>query len=264
MSIDLRVAFPAQLLAWPQSAGFIAYLAYPVASVVLLLRGGPPGLLGFGLLYPWLLALTEFATVRVQEPFVLYRSYLWMGGLPVILGALATGLSARARYALLAAACLALIPLAWNRIDTFSDPLKTWDDAVRKNPDLGAAYAERAYLNRGEQYRGAGRADAALADFERAIAINPRLPEGYVGRATVRLEAGQPQQALPDLDRAIALDARAASAYARRCFAKSALGWPAEEALADCRQALAIDPSDPETRALDGIVRRRLVKPPAK
>ena len=25
-----------------------------------------------------LLALTEVATVRIQEPFVLYRSYLWM------------------------------------------------------------------------------------------------------------------------------------------------------------------------------------------
>jgi tetratricopeptide (TPR) repeat protein len=256
MSIDLRVAFPAQLLAWPQSAGFIAFLAYPLAAIVLLLRGGRLGLLGFGLLYPWLLALTEFAAVRAQEPFVLYRSYLWMSGLPVIFAALTADLSARVRHAVLGAACLALIPLALNRLDTFSDPLKLWDDAVGKNTDLRAAYVERAYANRGEQYRGAGRADAALADFERAIALNPQLPAGYVGRATLRLSMGQAQQALPDLDRAIALDAGHASAHAKRCMARAALGQP--QALADCERAIALDPSDPESWTIAGIVHRSL------
>ncbi len=258
MSIDLRVAFPAHLLAWPQSAGFIAYLAYPVASILLLRRGGRLGLLGFGLLYPWLLGLTELVAVRAQEPFVLYRSYLWMSGLPAILPALTAGLAPRVRHALLAATCLALVPPAWNRIDTFSDPLKAWDDAVRKNTDLSAPYAERAYINRGELHRGAGRNDAALADFERAIALNPRLAEGYVGRATLRLSMGQAQAALPDLDRAIVLDARHASAHAKRCAAKVALKRPAAEALADCERALALDPSDPESWTIAGIVHRSL------
>ena len=258
MSIDMRVAFPAHLLAWPQTAGFIAYLAYPLASILLLRRGGRLGLLGFGLLYPWLLGLTELVAVRAQEPFVLYRSYLWMSGLPAILPALAAGLAPRIRHALLAAACLALVPPAWNRIDTFSDPLKAWDDAVRKNTDLSAPYAERAYINRGELHRGAGRSDAALADFERAIALNPRLAEGYAGRATLRLSMGHAQAALPDLDRAILLDARHASAHAKRCAAKVALKRPAAEALADCEKALALDPSDPESWTIAAIVHRSL------
>jgi hypothetical protein len=223
MSIDLRVPFPAQLLAWPQIAGFVAYLAYLLAAIVLLLRGGRLGLLGFGLLYPWLLALTELAAVRAQEPFVLYRSYLWMSGLPAILAALTAGMAPRARHAVLVVVCLALVPPAWNRLDTFSDPLKLWDDAVRKNSGSRAPYVERAYINRGELYRGAGRADAALADFERAVALNPRQPGGYLGRATLRLSMGQPQEALPDLDRAVALDARHASAHAKRCITKIAL-----------------------------------------
>lgn len=258
MSIDMRVAFPAHLLAWPQTAGFIAYLAYPLASILLLRRGGRLGLLGFGLLYPWLLGLTELVAVRAQEPFVLYRSYLWMSGLPAILPALAAGLAPRIRHALLAAACLALVPPAWNRIDTFSDPLKAWDDAVRKNTDLSAPYAERAYINRGELHRGAGRSDAALADFERAIALNPRLAEGYAGRATLRLSMGHAHAALPDLDRAILLDARHASAHAKRCAAKVALKRPAAEALADCEKALALDPSDPESWTIAAIVHRSL------
>jgi len=247
MSIDLRVPFPAQWLAWPQTVGFAVFLAYPLPAMMLLLRGGRLGLLGFGLLYPWLLALTEFAAVRAQEPFVLYRSYLWMSGLPAILPALTARMAPPARHAALAVVCLALVPPAWNRLDTFSDPLKLWDDAVRKNSGSRAPYVERAYVNRGEMYRGAGRNAAALADFERAIVLNPRQPGGYLGRATLRLSLGQPQEALQDFDQAIELDARHASAYAKRCIAKISLKLRGGEALADCNKALALDPTDHES-----------------
>jgi tetratricopeptide (TPR) repeat protein len=257
MSIDLRVDFPGDLLSWPQTVGAIAYLAYPLAAASLLLRGGRLGLLGFGLLYAWLLSLTELAAVRVQEPFVLYRSYLWMGGLAATLPALAPGLAPRTRNAILAAICIALVPLAVNRLATFSSPLALWDDAVRKNRDSGAAYRERALINRGELLRGAGQRQAALADFDLAIAANPRLAEGYASRATLYLELGRLQEALADLDRAVALDPRHGSAHAKRCYAKFALGLPRADALADCEQALRLEPGDPEIRAIDDRVRRR-------
>ena len=98
MSVDLRTAFPAHALAWPHVAGFAAWLALPVLSVMLLRQGGARGLLGFALLYPWLLALTELAVVRVQEPYVLYRSYLWMSGLPCALPVLLRRVPSRAGF----------------------------------------------------------------------------------------------------------------------------------------------------------------------
>ena len=73
MSIDVRPSFPTQFVSWPYTLGFAAYLAYPLIAGTLLRKGGRTGLAGFGLLFPWLLGLTEFATVRFQEPFVLYR-----------------------------------------------------------------------------------------------------------------------------------------------------------------------------------------------
>jgi tetratricopeptide (TPR) repeat protein len=261
MSVDLRVAFPAQLLAWPQAIGAAGYVAWPIVAVVLLLRGGRRGLLGFGMLYPWLLGLTEMVVVRAQEPFVLYRSYLWMSGLPAVLPAIAPRVAPGVRHGVLAAACVALVPLAAERIGTFASPLRLWDDAVRKSQDSGAPYRERALVNRGELLRGAGQAQAALADYNAALDINPRLAVAYVGRATLFLEQGRPREALADLDRGLALDGGNASALAKRCFAKATLNVGEAEVLADCDRARALDPRDPEVAAIAQRVRRRLAGP---
>ena len=63
---------------------------HPLLPVTLIWRGGRLGLLGFALLAPWLLFATELSAVRIQEQFVLYRSYLWMApafaGLGVLSG----------------------------------------------------------------------------------------------------------------------------------------------------------------------------------
>ena len=78
MTVDARPVFPSTWLGWPHTAGFVAWLAWFVVAVAQLRKGGVRGVCGFIMLFPWLMALTEVATLRVQEPLVLYRSYLWM------------------------------------------------------------------------------------------------------------------------------------------------------------------------------------------
>ena len=261
MSIDVRTSFPQELLGWPHTAGFAAWLAYPVAAAWLLRRRGRLGLLGFGLLYPWLLALTEVVAVRVQEPFVLYRSYLWMSGLPAILPAVLPAmlkpLAPRWRTGVLAAAALALAIGAHGRLESFSSSLELWDDAVRKNTDMRAPYVERAYVNRGLAHLGAARLEAAGADFERALELNPRSPDAYLARGTLRLRSARLREALEDLDRAITLDAKYASAYNKRCIVKVGLGRT-PDAIADCEKAVALDPRSDEAWINAGAVYRSL------
>jgi tetratricopeptide (TPR) repeat protein len=257
MSIDVRTAFPQTLFEWPYLAGFAAWLAYPVVALWLLLKRGAAGLLGFGLLYPWLLALTEVATVRVQEPFVLYRSYLWMSGLPAIVPLLAGRLAPRWRIAVLAAACLLLVLPARDRLESFSSALSLWDDAIGKNTDVNAPYVERGYINRAIVHFKAGRRESARADLERAVALNPRSADAHLARATLRMSSGALNEALDDVDRAIALRPRYASAYNLRCGMVMRLGRP-EKAIADCEKAVALDPGNHEAWNNAGFVYRAL------
>lgn len=267
MAIDVRTPFPRELLAWPYAPASVAWLAYPFAAGWLVLRRGRLGLAGFALLWPWLLALTEMAVVRAQEPFVLYRSYLWMAGLPAALPLLASPLerhAARGMRSLAAAAALVLVALAvvtHERLQTFSSRLALWDDTVRKNASSNAPYVERGYVARGLAYLDAARFEPAAADFERALELNPRSPDAHLGRATLRLRTGNLPAALADLDRAIALDPRYASAYDKRCVVKMGLRRAAD-ALPDCEQAVALDARDDEAWINIGVVYRALGRVP--
>lgn len=77
MSVDIRPPFPLVWYALPQFLGVLAFLAFFGFGVwALLRRQGRLALLGIVVVFPVLLFSTELAYVRLQEPFVLYRSYL--------------------------------------------------------------------------------------------------------------------------------------------------------------------------------------------
>jgi Tfp pilus assembly protein PilF len=254
MSVDVRAAFPAGILAWPQTAGFVAWLAWPFAAGALLARGGRAGLAGFALFAPWLLALTEFATVRIQEPFVLYRSYLWMCVLPAALPAVLARLRPGVALALPALAALALLFPFAERLQTFASELAFWDDAVRKITDARAPFTDRAYRNLGVAYFQAGRDAEAQADFNRAIELHPGTPEGWISRGTLYMRAAQSERARADFDPALELDPGNGEVRGRRCIVLMRLRL-LDEALADCSRAVEIEPREASNHVVLGMAR---------
>ena len=56
-------------------------------------------------------------------------------------------------------------------------------EAEVERPSLDADY----YLNRGDTYWKKGQYDQAISDYTKAIEINPKLPQPYVGRGAVYL-----------------------------------------------------------------------------
>lgn len=243
MSVDVRTGFPDSWLAWPQLAGFAAWLAWAGAGVALLLKRGRLGVAGLAMLAPWLLGLTEFVAVRVAEPFVLYRSYLWMGVAPLALSAALAGpVLRRGAWAATVIAAAACAAIASARLSTFSSEVALWDDAVaRLGGDTRVPLADRPVRFRGIAHFRAGHDAAALADFERALAIAPREAENWLARGTLRMRAAQSVAALEDLDRALQLEPRLADALERRCVVLMRLRR-LDDALANCRRALELAP----------------------
>jgi hypothetical protein len=213
MAIDMREPFVASLAAWQGWLGATGFLVYGFISLRLLLRGGIRGLIGFALLYPWLQFWLEFSSIRVQEPFVLYRSYLWMPGLMLFMPLLLLKWPGKKTLLALGLAVLLLVPLAVNRLWVFADNYRLWNDAVRLLPDEGAPGADRIFFNRGQAYQAANKWPEAIADFQRVVALSPQY-------APVRFElgwaygvTGRYQDAMIQFDAAIADDPNFANAY---------------------------------------------------
>ena len=224
MSVDMREPFAMSYLSWPHSLGLVAFLAYPCVAIWLLLKRGRIGLLGFALLFPWILFLTELSTVRIQEPFVLYRSYLWMPGLFAALPLLTGWLTYKRIFILLSVVALLLIPLTLNRLNTFSNPLLLWDDAEKLVRNKASVFGvERIYYNRGTELGHLKRYEEAIADFTRDISIIP-LDIEFGNRATAYFLLGKYQEALRDFDRAIELNPDNVNSYYGRSITYRALG----------------------------------------
>jgi hypothetical protein len=230
MSVDICQNFTTHFWSFKELAAFLAFVAYPVVAWRLVLQKGVNGLLGFALLCPWLMFATEISTVRIQEAFVLYRSYIWMVGFFACVPFLCQKLSSKqSNYALLFIALL-MVPLALSRLQTFSHPLLLWDDANRIVKDKWTCpVIGRILNNRGNEFIAISRYSEAIEDFSVAIkatedgyrqsgndpfskdnkeksAIAPqRLAINYHNRGLAYLKSQHYAEALTDFSKAITL-----------------------------------------------------------
>lgn len=208
MSVDMPQVFARSLWSWPEIVGLIGFIVYPIVAIRMLLQREIKGLLGFALLCPWLLFATELSTIRIQESFVLYRSYLWMAGAFAALPFLCQKLSAKQAAITLSFVAALLMPLSWLRLTTFSHPLLLWDDAARlvENTDENRLGVDRIFYNRGTELIKAKHYAEAIADLSRAIELKGYSANyAYSNRAKAYIESRQYLLALSDLNKAIEL-----------------------------------------------------------
>jgi len=125
----------------------------------------------------------------------------------------------------------------WAGSENWAPAIADFSKAIELDPD-----AEVAYVNRGMVYANIGDLDKALADLNEALLIKPWLVEGRDARGYVHYRRKDFPAALRDLNRAIELDAERPSAFHHRGLVYEATGEP-EKALKDFDEALALDPS---------------------
>jgi len=91
--------------------------------------------------------------------------------------------------------------------------------------------------------------DAARAEFDRALALDPAQPDTLANYASLELAANNPQHATDLLTKAIAAGAHDAATYQQLAFADQQTRHP-EEAEAALRSAIAADPANPTSHSL--------------
>ncbi|MDD5180649.1 MAG: tetratricopeptide repeat protein [Gallionellaceae bacterium] len=214
ISVDMREPIVASIGEWRGWLGATVFLAYGLMAFRLLLRRGATGLVGFALLYPWLQFWLEFSSIRVQEIFVLYRSYLWLPGMALLIPLLLAKWPGKKTLLVLGLATLLLLPLAWNRLWVFADEYRLWDDAAKLLRSGEAPLASRIFYNRAHAEANLGKWEAAVIDYEKAIARHFKVePIMLHDLGVAYFNTGRYQDALVQFDKTIALDPKYAKAY---------------------------------------------------
>ncbi len=213
MSIDMREPFARSLLS-PYLLALSGFVAWGMVGLWLLLKRGRAGLAGFALLFPWVMFFTEFSAVRIQEIFVLYRSYLWAVGGFCLLPLIFARLDVRIAAFILVAIALAMLPVSMERLMTFSHPVLLWDDAeklVKGRTDLPGAY--RIYFNRGFHLIKMDKPDMAIADFKQALALRADWAPAYGNMGAAYLNKREWRSAVESFGTAIALPNKAGDTF---------------------------------------------------
>lgn len=213
MSIDMRESFVSSLAAWQGWLAGVGFLIYGATSFWLLLRSRWRGLLGLALLYPWLLFILEFSSIRVQESFVLYRSYLWLPGMMLFIPAVLAKWPGKKTLFALAMVALLLLPLSWNRLWVMSDNYRMWNEAALLLSSETVPGADRIFFNRGIAASPDKRKGEAITDLERSVALSPHLAPLHFVLGVEYFNTLRYQDALAQFDETIRLDPANGQAY---------------------------------------------------
>jgi tetratricopeptide (TPR) repeat protein len=131
-------------------------------------------------------------------------------------------------------------PSGWATPDQFirvEEAPAYFSDRIRTHPDEVFYYVVRATLARDRKDH-----DAAIADWNKIVALEPDDARSYVGRGSIYLERKALDKAIADYSQAIRLDPDDPTWYYIRARAWQQKGERAK-AMADFRAGVAIDPN---------------------
>ncbi|OVE81598.1 hypothetical protein BVY03_03075 [bacterium K02(2017)] len=210
MAFDLPMPFNIGFFNFPYILGFILFFAYFAYALKLLLKGGIKGLVGFGLLWPWVLFITELSTVRFHENFVLYRSYFWFVGfycfIPFVFNIAAKKrILNNALYVFLGLYFCLQIFVLQHRLKPFTSRLSVWQDVIQR-VDLTDKTVPAAYRSVGNYAGELGnqkKMKQAFHYYKISTELNPHYDKAWYGMAGTKLFEQNYPEAIVYLNRAV-------------------------------------------------------------
>jgi tetratricopeptide (TPR) repeat protein len=126
--------------------------------------------------------------------------------------------------------------IAWENKGGLNKAIADYTKAIEINPN----YA-KAYNNRGLAWHNKGDYDKAIADFTKAIEFNPKSAKAYNNRGLAWDHKGDYDKAIADYTKAIEIDSKYDKAYNNRGLAWDHKG-DYDKAIADYTKAIEINP----------------------
>ena len=139
-----------------------------------------------------------------------------------------------------------------NANSDFEGAIADYNRAIELDPKYAAAYS-----NRGNAKQAKGDLDGAIADCNRAIELDPKDPLAHKYRGVAKKAKGDLEGAIADYNRAIELDPKYAAAYFHRGIAKQAKG-DLKGAIDDINGAIERNDQDFYPRLFLWLMRSRL------
>jgi tetratricopeptide (TPR) repeat protein len=207
---DLSVfyPFPVKANGWLPVAFYLAPALLIGLAVGIWYAGRYRRLLAFAALFMLASLVLVVQIVPVSELMVCDRyAYLPCIGLFFLVGTLGQQIGSRNSSwmrAMLVGAALVLIALGGvthRRIGVWRDSMTLWNDLIQRRQDIWVAY-----LNRGREAYENGDRQAAIADFNVALQLNPKSDRALNNRAAAYVSVGDHVAALRDFDAAIRLN----------------------------------------------------------
>jgi tetratricopeptide (TPR) repeat protein len=139
--------------------------------------------------------------------------------------------------------------IAKGKLDDFKGAIADYDKAIEINPNYGEAYGYRGYAKVNlNNYQG------AIADFNKAIEINIKYAKAYFFRGISKYNLSDYQGAIADYNKAIKINPKYQEAYYFRGILKDELS-DYHEAITDFNKAIEINPTDEEAYFNRGIAK---------
>jgi protein O-mannosyl-transferase len=213
LSVDMRFDFAHIWFAWWTVPLLFVFFLAPAFAAYFLRRKGLTALFCCGFLYCWCLFLTELVSIRFQEPFVLYRSYLWAPGYALMLAALLYPVKTRLLLACSVPVFVLFIFLGRDRLSSLASESALWKDAAAKLESPSLPGSDRIFYNRGMGYLKEKRFKDAAEDFTRAIHQSPTISSLYYERGVAYYSLNEFDKAGNDFERSVALNTKHGGGY---------------------------------------------------
>jgi len=140
---------------------------------------------------------------------------------------------------------LLLAALTWQRGHVWGNSVTLFTDVINKGQLSSGRidpFLSMPFNNRGVARKRSGDRTGGLADFNQAIALNPKDPKPWLNRADLQFDAGEFEAAMPDYNKALEVDPKNAKAYANRGASYGAQN-KFDLALSDLNRAIELDPT---------------------